>query len=110
MLDLSQDPIAAAAVTYGEPQMATIIVGPPMDTGRRRTWTTRRLPAQQFLDRQGIGVLVRWLSAMRGKRVAGHLWRGGGRSHRRRLGFAISVVGRRQLAEVTVRFFLVDDE
>ena len=47
---------------------------------------------------------------MRVKRVAGHLWRGGRRSSGRRLGFAIRVVGRRQLSEVTVRFFLVGDE
>ena len=55
--------------------MATIIVGPPMGSGRRRTWTTWRVAAQQFLDRQGIGVLIRWYSAMRVKRDAGHLWR-----------------------------------
>jgi hypothetical protein len=82
-------------VTYGEPLMATIIVGPPMGYGRRRTWTTWRVPAQQFLDRRGIGVLVRCFSAMRGEAscrpsLARRAIRVE-RSHRRRLGFAISV-------------------
>ena len=104
---LSRTLLPPSAVTYGEPQMATIIVGPPMGTGRRRTWTTRRLPAQQFFDRQGIGVLIRWLSAMRVKRIAGHLWRGGADPPP---GQASKPLKRLELAKSTLQIILVDDQ
>jgi hypothetical protein len=59
------------------------------------------LPAHQFLDRQGIGVLVEvWV-----KQAAGHLWIRVEGSHRPRAGFAICAEGRRQPSESSVKTF-----
>ena len=54
-------------VTYGEPLKRDHHRWATYGFGRRRPWTTWRLAAQQFLDRQGVGALVRVRSRPSGR-------------------------------------------